>query len=71
MGENMRQQCPRCRATKRVRIVYGFPGRDLIRDFELGKVALGGCLVDPSNPRWKCALCGETWGRMGPTSNGH
>ena len=70
MRENTSQRCPRCGAMKRLKIIYGLPGSDLIRDSEHGKVALGGCLVDPSNPRWKCAVCGETWGRMGPRSNG-
>ena len=56
--------CPRCDAKEVIPIVYGLPGPELMEDAEAGRVALGGCLVDASNPNWRCRACG--W--LGPTT---
>jgi hypothetical protein len=39
--------------------VYGFPAADseLMRAAEAGEVFLGGCVVDPTNPDWRCRKC--------------
>jgi hypothetical protein len=50
-----------CQA-KMVPIVHGYPGHDLMEAAERGEVVLGGCVVMPHQPRWKCLSCKETPG---------
>jgi hypothetical protein len=49
--------CPQCGKTDKViPIIYGYPGEDLFRDQQAGKVRLGGCCVsgDGKDPQWYC-----------------
>ena len=51
--------CPTCgSAADVVPIVYGLPGEELMAAAKRGEVALGGCLVSPDDPRWRCKKCG-------------
>ena len=53
--------CVTCQA-KMVPIVYGYPGDGLMEAAERGEVVLGGCVIWPNQPRWKCPTCKETSG---------
>jgi hypothetical protein len=50
-----------CQA-KMAPIVYGYPGAGLMEAAERGEVVLGGCVIWPNQPRWKCPTCKETSG---------
>jgi hypothetical protein len=60
--------CPKCGAERSAEIVYGLPAftKDLQQALEDGRVVLGGCLVDPAQPRWLCRSCGEKHGGAAP-----
>jgi len=45
-----------------VPIVYGYPGHGLMEAAERGEVVLGGCVIMPHQPKWKCLSCKETSG---------
>jgi hypothetical protein len=53
----MRIQCPNCSSYEVVRIVYGYPGDELIEHAQKGEVVLGGCFIEPDNPTHKCIKC--------------
>lgn len=55
--------CPNCRESSGVRIIYGMPDASLFDEAERGLVAIGGCLVMPDNPQWRClrAECRTEW----------
>jgi hypothetical protein len=48
-----------------VRVVYGIPDENLLEAASAGLVALGGCMIWPDNPTWKCLNCGLS-GRYDP-----
>jgi hypothetical protein len=55
--ESTTPPCPHCGKTdKVVPIIYGYPGEDLFRDQQAGKVRLGGCCGsgDGKDPQWYC-----------------
>jgi hypothetical protein len=52
------RRCPACSSDEVVRIAYGYPGPDLIADYEAGRVVLGGCCVSDADPSWRCMACG-------------
>lgn len=53
--------CPRCRSDKVVPVVYGMPSAELVEKSRAGRVALGGCVVFPDAPDWRCVTCGHEW----------
>ena len=63
MSKTTTSACPKCGQATGVPIVYGLPGADLFASAERGEVALGGCLVMPDNPHWRCtdAACQHAW----------
>ena len=59
-----KKKCPKCGEREGVRIVYGYPGFELLERVRRGEVALGGCIVEPENPLWCCILCDHRWGKV-------
>ena len=49
--------CPKCHSEGVIKIIYGLPSDELIKESRQGKFALGGCCVDESNPNWECHNC--------------
>lgn len=49
--------CPACGSEAVIPIIYGMPGMELARAKERGEIALGGCVVSPDMPHWKCRMC--------------
>jgi hypothetical protein len=39
------------------RIIYGYPGPEMIQDVESGRITLGGCCVSDFDPAWQCLEC--------------
>jgi hypothetical protein len=61
--------CPACSSPDVLPFLYGEPMPD-VKGSMLGmkpddEVVIGGCLVDPDNPRWKCRACRHDFGRLG------
>ena len=54
--------CPRCHSDEVVPIVYGMPDPELVEESRAGRVALGGCVLFPEAPEWRCVVCGYEWG---------
>jgi hypothetical protein len=52
-------ECPNGHRVKRVPVIYGMPGRDLMADAEAGRVRLGGCDPTFEDDRvGDCPTCG-------------
>ena len=57
--------CPWCGSPDTIPIIYGYPSPALERQAHREEVELGGCIVDPRFPRWRCRKCSATWGHAG------
>jgi ribosomal protein S27AE len=55
--------CPRCGSQEVAEIVYGLVTPDIEAEYPGRRIILGGCVVEPTSPRWKCLRCGNTSGR--------
>jgi hypothetical protein len=53
--------CPECGASKTAPIVYGMPGPELVAKADAGQVILGGCMIGPGQPDYRCGACGHEW----------
>ena len=51
------KNCPKCESNMIIDIIYGYPGSDLVEEQEKGKVELGGCIIEPESPTYKCKSC--------------
>ena len=61
-------RCPRCRSDEVVPIVYGMLSPELVEESRAGRVALGGRVVFPESPEWRCVACGLEWREEEPPS---
>lgn len=55
--------CPSCSEDTGVDIVYGEPSIELAEKAKLGEIALGGCVIEPNQPIYRCMSCGFEWDR--------
>ena len=58
--------CPVCGTTDPIEILYGYPSAEMMDAASEGLIALGGCIVDPENPAYRCrnSECGAEFGRL-------
>lgn len=50
--------CPRCGSTiDPLPVVYGYPSPELFEEARAGRVRLGGCLIEPEAPDYRCPVC--------------
>lgn len=50
--------CPRCGSTiDPVPVVYGYPTPETFAEAEAGRVRLGGCVIEPEAPDFRCPIC--------------
>jgi hypothetical protein len=50
--------CPRCGSViDPLPVVYGYPTEDTFAEAEAGRVRLGGCLIGPEAPDYRCPIC--------------
>ena len=56
-GTNPRR-CPRCDSEYVLPIRYGYPGPKMVEDYHAGRILLGGCMIHPDYPHWRCLDCG-------------
>lgn len=55
--------CPSCSKKTGVEIAYGMPSEELAKKAELGELVLGGCVIEPGQPDYRCLSCGFEWDR--------
>jgi hypothetical protein len=55
------KNCPLCGSSKFVGILYGRPTSAGMDAVERGELILGGCIIMPGQPDWKCTTCGHEW----------
>ncbi len=53
--------CPSCKAKEGVDIIYGMPSPELFEKSERNEVALGGCILEDSQPDRRCLSCNHEW----------
>lgn len=58
-------RCPFCGSDEVLPILYGLPGPEMMKEAEAGRIALGGCCIDPDYPTARCQKCSHEWGRLG------
>lgn len=46
--------CPECGTTDPIEILYGFPSSEMMEAADNGFIALGGCIIAPENPAYRC-----------------
>ncbi len=64
-------RCPRCGERRPVRIVYRFATAAMGEAQDRGEIALGGCIIRPGAPMWRCRRCGREWSdEAGPSLEG-
>lgn len=54
--------CPSCSGIHVIRIAYGYPGPEMWAAADRGGIALGGCVIGPENPAWRCVSCEYEFG---------
>jgi len=54
--------CPTCGSSNTREIVYGLPGPDATDASRRDEIVLGGCVVTPESPEWRCNDCQHEWG---------
>jgi hypothetical protein len=50
----MSRECPSGHSDEIIPIVYGLPGKRLLKKAERGAVKLGGCVITDCDPKWHC-----------------
>ena len=53
--------CPSCKDKEGVNILYGMPSPELFEKAERGEIALGGCVIEESQPDRRCLKCNHEW----------
>ena len=59
--KNNKYICPICKKKSVVKIVYGYPGQELLDAALKKEVVLGGCIVEEANPEFYCLKCDNQW----------
>ena len=49
--------CPRCGSTDATPILYGYPSGEMADAAKRGEIELGGCIVWPEGPDFRCRDC--------------
>ncbi|MFM6968746.1 MAG: hypothetical protein ACKOWN_07505 [Microbacteriaceae bacterium] len=58
--------CPVCGTTDPLEIIYGLPSIEMMTASTEGKIALGGCIIDPESPAYMCRneSCNKRFGSL-------
>lgn len=54
-------RCPKCQSLKMKRILWGRPGDEALAMVDMGEACLGGCMMTPFPPSWRCVDCWHEW----------
>lgn len=53
--------CPKCNKRNSIRIVYGYPGDEMMESSQKGDIILGGCIVERNSLDRYCRTCSSAW----------
>jgi hypothetical protein len=53
--------CPQCKKSNSIPIVYGKPTRETIEKAKRNEVKLGGCMLVDDSPNRYCQNCQQSW----------
>ena len=56
--------CPRCHSPRVAPIVHGLPAHETFVAAEREELELGGCLIWPDSPAYRCRACGAAFGSI-------
>lgn len=62
--KNKPRKCIFCGSKRIATYVYGYPSSEIMKDVEVGKIAIDGCCVGDDDPKWQCADCGHDFYRI-------
>ena len=51
-----RKICPKGHLNDLIPIVYGLPGKKMMKQSVKGKIKLGGCIITDCDPKWYCRI---------------
>lgn len=59
--------CPECNSSKIARFLYGLPmfSAKLDKQIKNGEVIIGGCVIRPGSPDYRCRDCGREFKEKG------
>jgi hypothetical protein len=57
--------CPKCSGTDAIPYVFGYPRPELLQAVDPEKVILGGCVVWPGQPAFRCRACATEFTKQG------
>lgn len=61
MIRKKRPVCPQCGSDRIARIVFGYPGQELMKLAQRREVVLGGSWLSKEDPQWHCKDCDDEW----------
>ena len=61
MIRKKKRVCPECGSEDIARIVFGFPGQELMERAQRREIVLGGCWLSDQEPQWHCKDCEDEW----------
>ena len=53
--------CPECKKRNSIKIVYGYPGEEMMKSAQKGEISLGGCIIERNSPDRYCKNCDSPW----------
>ncbi|HBN83798.1 MAG TPA: hypothetical protein DDZ89_08130 [Clostridiales bacterium] len=63
MAVNYRR-CPVCGSKNSIKIIYGYPGPEIMEKAQAGELKLGGCCLFGDDPEYYCKDCESQWNKQ-------
>ena len=64
MSKKYTALCPNCRSNNVIPIAYGLPGFKMQEEAIVGKIHLGGCILEEEAPDFHCNECEHEWEKL-------
>lgn len=61
MNQSKYPDCPNCKSSNVIPIIYGMPGSDDFKRHDDGEIILGGCVISENHPYHHCKDCKHKW----------
>lgn len=55
------KRCLKCHENRGVRILYGYPAPEAVELEAIGKLVIGGCMIEIGAPEYECLNCHYQW----------
>ncbi|MBI5021899.1 MAG: hypothetical protein HZB59_10730 [Ignavibacteriales bacterium] len=63
-NEARKSDCPKCHSKKVAEIFYGLIPSEFAQKIIGDGDMLGGCIISPNSPKWRCKSCKHEWGNV-------